>query len=57
MGLLLVALASAAALGLTAACGIAFNITTTQVRMSHSNYMWHMNITGFPFPCTGSWIG
>jgi len=38
MGLLLVALASAAALGLTAACGIAFNITTTQVRLTVAAY-------------------
>ena len=40
MGLLLVALASAAALGLTAACGISFNITTTQVRISYIVTCW-----------------
>ena len=34
MGLLLVALASGAALGLTAWCGIDFNITTTQVSIA-----------------------
>jgi len=38
MGLFLVAIGSAAALGLTAALGIAFNITTTQVSTKFYNF-------------------
>ena len=43
MGLMLVALASAAALGLTAAAGISFNVTTTQVSTAmyyHDYYVY-----------------
>ena len=59
---MLVALASAAALGLTAAAGVSFNITTTQVStvMYYCNYYVYTHIHWFvdiSIPCSWNWCG
>ena len=57
MGLMLVALASAAALGLTAAAGVSFNITTTQVSAMMYMIIMSVHFIDISIPCSWNWCG